>query len=177
MAGYIAMSILFKDTNADVDVMINSIKNDLFNKNAFSQSMALTLACNLENTELLESFSEPVFDIIDNYKERSSYIIKKALVTLGKIFKIKKDFHDSKRLSKSLIKMIDNQNFEILISISELLLNIINMYGTKGYEDVIIKLLNEVVPCFIEKQKNIPEDYIYLIIILTFNYFYFQQNA
>ena len=161
MAGYIAMSILFKDTNADVDVMINSIKNDLFNKNAFSQSMALTLACNLENTELLESFSEPVFDIIDNYKERSSYIIKKALVTLGKIFKIKKEFHDSKRLSKSLIKMIDNQNFEILISISELILNIINMYGTKGYEDVIIKLLNEVVPCFIEKQKNIPEDYIY----------------
>ena len=161
MAGYIAMSILFKDANADVDVMINSIKNDLFNKNAFSQSMALTLACNLENTELLESFSEPVFDIIDNYKERSSYIIKKALVTLGKIFKIKKEFHDSKRLSKSLIKMIDNQNFEILISISELILNIINMYGTKGYEDVIIKLLNEVVPCFIEKQKNIPEDYIY----------------
>ena len=36
--------------------------------------------------------------LIDNYKERSPYIIKKALVTLGKIFKIKKDFHDSKRL-------------------------------------------------------------------------------
>ena len=161
MAGYIAMSILFKDTNADVDVMINSIKNDLFNKNAFSQSMALTLACNLENTDLLNSFADPVFEIIDNYKERSFYIIKKALVSLGKIFKIKKDFHDSKRLSKSLIKMIDSQNFELLISIAELLINIINMYGTKGYEDVIIKLLNETVPCFIDKQKNIPEDYIY----------------
>ena len=161
MAGYIAMSILFKDANADIDVMINSIKNDLFNKNAFSQSMALTLACNLENNELLESFAEPVFEIIDNYKERSSYIVKKALVTLGKIFKVKKEFHDSKRLSKSLIKMIDTDNFEILISISELLLNIINMYGTKGYEEVIIKLINEVIPCFIEKQKNIPEDYIY----------------
>ena len=81
MAGYIAMSILFKDTNADVDVMINSIKNDLFNKNAFSQSMALTLACNLENADLLNSFADPVFEIIDNYKERSSYIIKKALVS------------------------------------------------------------------------------------------------
>ena len=161
MAGYIAMSILFKDANADIDVMINSIKNDLFNKNAFSQSMALTLACNLENNELLESFAEPVFEIIDNYKERSSYIVKKALVTLGKIFKVKKEFHDSTRLSKSLIKMIDTDNFEILISISELLLNIINMYGTKGYEEVIIKLINEVIPCFIEKQKNIPEDYIY----------------
>ena len=65
------MSILFKDINVDIDIMINSIKNDLFNKNAFSQSMALTLACNLENTELLESFAEPVFEIIDNYKERS----------------------------------------------------------------------------------------------------------
>ena len=161
IAGYIAMSILFKDTNADVDVMINSIKNDLFNKNAFSQSMALTLSCNLENTELLESFAEPVFDIIDNYKERSPYIIKKALVALGKIFKIKKDFHDSKRLSKSLIKMIDIQNFEMLISIAELLHVIISMYGTKGYEEVIIKLIKETVPCFIEVQKNIPEDYIY----------------
>ena len=37
----------------------------------------------------------------------------------------------------------------------------INMYGTKGYEDVIVKLIKEVVPCFIEKQRNIPEDYIY----------------
>ena len=97
MAGYIAMSILFKDTNADIDVMVNSIKSDLFNKNAFSQSMALTLACNLDNAELLESFADPVFEIIDNYKERSPYILKKALVTLGKIFKVKKDFHDSKR--------------------------------------------------------------------------------
>ena len=161
MAGYIAMSILFKDSNADVEVMINSIKNDLFNKNAFSQSMALTLACNLDSPELLESFADPVFEIIDNYKERSPYILKKALVTLGKIFKVKKDFHDSKRLSKSLLRMIDIQNFETLISIAELLFNIINMYGTKGYEEVIIKLLNECVPCFIEKQRNIPEDYIY----------------
>ena len=161
MAGYIAMSILFKDSNADVEVMINSIKNDLFNKNAFSQSMALTLACNLDSPELLDSFADPVFEIIDNYKERSPYIIKKALVTLGKIFKVKKDFHDSKRLAKNLIKMIDIQNFEILISITELLLNIINMYGTKGYEDVIVKLIKEVIPCFIEKQRNIPEDYIY----------------
>lgn len=76
MAGYIAMSILFKDSNADVEVMINSIKNDLFNKNAFSQSMALTLACNLDSPELLDSFADPVFEIIDNYKERSPYIIK-----------------------------------------------------------------------------------------------------
>ena len=35
------------------------------------------------------------------------------------------------------------------------------MYGTKGYEEVIIKLIKEAVPCFIEVQKNIPEDYIY----------------
>ena len=161
MAGYIAMSILFKDINVDIDIMINSIKNDLFNKNAFSQSMAITLACNLENTDLLNSLSEPVFEIIDNYRENSYYIIKKALVALGKIFKIKKDFHDSKRLSESLIKMINSHNFEILISIAELLFNIINMYGTKGYENTIITLINETVPSFIERQKNIPEEYIY----------------
>ena len=35
MAGYIAMSILFNESSSEVDIMINSIKNDLFNKNTF----------------------------------------------------------------------------------------------------------------------------------------------
>ena len=100
MAGYIAMSILFKDTNADVDVMINSIKNDLFNKNAFSQSMALTLACNLENTDLLNSFADPVFEIIDkelldndDNVEKDSYIDE---IKYGK-------YRDMDKLDKSFV--------------------------------------------------------------------------
>ena len=161
MAGYVAMSILFKDTNADVEVMINSIKNDLFNKNAFSQSMALTLCCNLESPELLESLAKPVFDIIESFQERAPYIIKKALVTAGKILKYKKEFHEPKKLSKTLLKMVDLQNFEVLISLTELLFNVITMFGPSNYEDVVIKLVNEIVPAFLEKKQNIPEDYVY----------------
>ena len=63
MAGYIAMSILFKDTTSEIGIMINSIRNDLFNRNSFSQSMALTLACNLNNIELIEALTESVFTI------------------------------------------------------------------------------------------------------------------
>ena len=35
------------------------------------------------------------------------------------------------------------------------------MYGTKGNENTIIALINNTVPCFIERQKNIQEEYIY----------------
>jgi hypothetical protein len=161
MAGYIAMSILFKDNTNELGIMINSIRNDLFNRNSFSQSMALTLACNLNNIELIDAIAESVFTIVTKYQERQPYIIKKALITLGKIFKMKKDLHDPGRLAGSLYKMVDMSNFEWLLSIATLVYNCVCMFGTNGYEKVIIRLLNDILHSFIEKKKDCPDEYIY----------------
>ena len=87
MAGYIAMSILFRESNTEIDIMINSIRNDLLNRNSFSQSMALTLATNLGNLELIEALTENVYQILENPQEKQLYIIKKALICMGKVVK------------------------------------------------------------------------------------------
>ena len=161
MAGYIAMSILFRESNTEVDIMINSIRNDLFNRNAFSQSMALTLATNLGNPELIEALSENVYNILENPQEKQPYIIKKAMICMGKIVKVKKELHNSTRLAKCLMKIIDIKNFECVIAGTGLLFNLIFQFGSNGYEAVVMKVLNNILYCFIEKKKDCPDEYVY----------------
>ena len=148
MAGYIAMSILFKSTNTEIDIMINSIRNDLLNKNTFSQSMALTLCTNLGNPELIDTLADTVFQIIEAPNEKNPYIIKKAILCLNKIFKVKKNFHNSQRLSKCLLNIINMKNFESMISLCGLVYNVITMFGHNGYEKVIMSLMNNVLYSF-----------------------------
>ena len=161
MAGYIAMSILFRESNTEIDIMINSIRNDLFNRNAFSQSMALTLATNLGNPELIEALSENVYSILENPQEKQPYIIKKAMICMGKIVKVKKELHNSSRLAKCLMKIVDIKNFECVIAGTGLLFNLIYLFGSTGYETVVMKVLNNILYCFIEKKKDCPDEYVY----------------
>lgn len=161
MAGYIAMSILFRESNTEIDIMINSIRNDLLNRNSFSQSMALTLATNLGNLELIEALTENVYQILENPQEKQPYIIKKALICMGKVVKVKKDAHDPKRLAKCLMKIVDLRNFECIIAGTGLVYNLVSLFGSNGYEEVIMKLLNNILYCFIEKKKECPDEYIY----------------
>ena len=149
MAGYIAMSILFRESNTEIDIMINSIRNDLLNRNSFSQSMALTLATNLGNLELIEALTENVYQILENPQEKQPYIIKKALICMGKVVKVKKDAHDPKRLAKCLMKIVDLRNFECIIAGTGLVYNLVSLFGSNGYEEVIMKLLNNILYCFL----------------------------
>ncbi|MCQ2817304.1 MAG: hypothetical protein MJ252_08575 [archaeon] len=161
MAGYICISLLFRQDAMELGIMINSIKNDLLNKNPFSQSMALTLACNMVNHELMEAIIDPVEQIIEHSNERSPYTIKKALICYGKILKYKKEIHDASKLAKSLIKIIEMKNFECLMALTGLVYNNILLFGQKGYEPVVSKLLNSILFPLIEKKREIPEEYIY----------------
>ena len=77
MTGYISMSILFTETTSEIEVMVNSIKNDLTNTNSLCQTMALTLASNLNNVELLNAISKEVFFFLTNYNEKQMNSVKK----------------------------------------------------------------------------------------------------
>ena len=96
--------------------MINSIKNDLLNQNSLCQSMAITLIANLNNHELITATSKEVFQFLSKYNEKSLYVVKKALVCLGRIVKINKEFHDATNFSKYLLRLLDLKNFETLLS-------------------------------------------------------------
>lgn len=161
MAGYIAMSILFKDTNTEIDIMVNSIRNDLLNRNSFCQSMALTLAGNLNNHDLLLGLGNEVLKIAENFTERQPYTIKKALIALTKIMKIKREIHDAFKWSKWLIKIIDVKNFECLIAGCGLVYNAITQFGTNGYEEVITKMINGILHGFTDKKRDCPDEYVY----------------
>ena len=83
MAGYNAMSLLFKNTfwRSDVEIMINSIKNYDFNKTLFHNQWPLLY---VESPELLESIARSFFEIIESFKEKAVYFIKKTLIIAGK---------------------------------------------------------------------------------------------
>lgn len=157
ITGYIAMSVLFKESHSEIGVMVNSIKNDLTNQNALCQSMALTLAANLNNEELLTGISKEVIKFMTHYSEKQTNTIKKALITLAKILKVNRKIHDSETWCKALLKICEMKNFEILLSEAALTLNIFMIEGSSGYVSLAEKFFNSI----LYKMKDCPEEYIY----------------
>jgi AP-2 complex subunit alpha len=157
MTGYISMSVLFKDNNPEINIMVNCIRNDLLNTNALCQSMALALATNLNNNELLETIAPDVFKFITTFSERQLFTVKKALICLTKVIKVKKEFHDTSTWTKAIMRMLDLKYIEILLACGGLVLNIIQQYGSSGYEDLAMKFFNNV----LYKMKECPDDYVY----------------
>jgi AP-2 complex subunit alpha len=157
MTGYISMSVLFKDNNPEINIMVNCIRNDLLNSNALCQSMALALSTNLNNNELLETIAPDVYRFITTFSERQLFTVKKALICLTKVIKVKKEFHDTSSWSKSLMRMLDLKYIEILLACAGLVLNIIQQYGSSGYEELAMKFFNNV----LYKMKECPDEYVY----------------
>ncbi len=106
LTGYVAMSVLLKENNEEVNVMINSIRNDILNTNSLCQSMAISLATNLSNTELLTAIAQDIIKYMTSFGEKQLYTVKKALICLSKIIKVKKEIHDPSTWSKFLSKII-----------------------------------------------------------------------
>jgi AP-2 complex subunit alpha len=157
ITGYISMSILFKDDNSEIEVMINSIRNDLLNQNAVCQSMALTLAANLQNNELLTAIHKDVIKYITNHNEKTSNTLKKALIVLSKIIKQKPDTLNAEKWSAALSKIVEMKNFESLLALCSLFHTILTTVGPIGYESLADKIMNTILMKF----KDCPEQYIY----------------
>ena len=157
MTGYISMSILFTETTSEIEVMVNSIKNDLTNTNSLCQTMALTLASNLNNVELLNAISKEVFFFLTNYNEKQMNSVKKALICLAKVIKVNKSFHDVDNWCKALCKLANMKYFEVLLALCGLTINIFTLVGSSGYDKLACRLFNQV----LYKMKNCPDEYIY----------------
>ena len=157
ITGYIAMSILFKEDTSEISVMVNSIKNDLLNNNPYCQSMALSLAANLNNKELLSSIEKETLKYLTNFTEKQPNCIKKALVVLIRITKNNPDLLDAKKWTPLIIKLASIKNYESLLALCALVQHIINIEGPSGYESVAEHLLANI----LLKMKDTPEEYIY----------------
>lgn len=157
IAGYIAMSILFKEDNSEVGIMINSIKNDLLNQNAICQSMALTLAANLNHKELLVAIHKETLKYLTNFHEKQSNAIKKALIVLSRVIKVQPDILNSEKWCPALMKIAEMKQFECLLALCSLFQKILEIEGPKGYEPLAEKLLINI----LLKMKECPEEYIY----------------
>jgi vesicle coat complex subunit len=106
---------LFKEDTQEIDLMVNSIRNDLNNQNSVCQGMALTLVANLNNKGLIESVAQDVLQFLVHSNEKQPHTLKKALACLTRIIKIKKEIHSSATWCKYILKLIDIKNFEILL--------------------------------------------------------------
>lgn len=157
MTGYICLSLLCKENSQEISVMINSIRNDLIEKNSLPQSLAISLATNLNNTELLSEISSDVVQFLTKFKEKQPSIVKKAMICLAKILKVKKEIHDIVSWPASILKMVDIKNFEMLLGISNFVLNIFQIVGSNGYQEVAMKFFNNI----LYKLKDAPDDYTY----------------
>ncbi len=157
VTGYIAMSILFKESNTEIDIMINSIRNDLLNQNPVCQSLALTLAGNLHNKDLISNIYKDVLKFMTNFNEKENFTIKKALIVLIKVIKTKPEILNSEKWCPTLLKLAEAKNFEILLSLTSLIYHVILTDGYKGYEELAEKLLGTI----LLKMKECPPEYIY----------------
>lgn len=99
----------------EVDLMVNSIRNDLNNQNSLCQAMALTLVANLNHHGLIEGVAQDVLQFLVHSNEKQPHTLKKALACLTRIIKIKKEIHTSSTWCKYILKIIDIKSFEVLL--------------------------------------------------------------
>jgi len=157
MTGYVSLSVLCKENSQEISIMINSIRNDLLDKNSLPQSLALSLATNLNNSDLLNEIAPDVVKYLTNFNEKQPGTVKKAMICLAKILKLKKEIHDAVSWPKNILKMVDIKNFEILMAVANLVLNIFQIVGSAGYEEIAMKFFNNVM----YKLKDSPDEYTY----------------
>jgi AP-2 complex subunit alpha len=148
---------MLKENSPEIQMMSNSIRNDLLNHNALCQSMALTLAANINNSDLLSDIAEDVLKYLSHWNEKQLHTVKKAFICLTKILKIKKEVHDASLFSKYILKIIDMKNMEVLQSLAGLVLYLITTFGYQGYVDVAMKFVNNI----LTRLKEVPEEYKY----------------
>ncbi|KAK8795582.1 hypothetical protein WA158_000239 [Blastocystis sp. Blastoise] len=154
--GYMACSILFKNTDELFTLIVNSIRNDIIGGVENNQCLALAACANLSGRDLAETVLDDVLNLVT--KSTTPLIVKKkSILTLLSLYRSCPDIVGTEWVPRCLGLLEDN-NFGIRVATSGLISAVVP-YTSKCHEDIrtiCIKQLEKLV-----LNNDCPPNYIY----------------
>ena len=123
LVGYISVAVMLKNTDEQITLVVQAIKNDLQSTQDPIQSLALCAIANIGGKELAETVAPDVQRILYS---RSIFPIvrKKAALCLLRLSRISRDILPPDENSKKLVTLLEDKNLGVVLSVVTLILGL-----------------------------------------------------
>jgi AP-2 complex subunit alpha len=157
LVGYLSVSVMLKNTDATMTLVVQAIKNDLQSTQDPIQCLALCAVANIGGKELAEAVAPDVQRILYS---RSIFPVvrKKAALCLLRLVRISRDILPAESNAKKLITLLEDKNLGVVLSVVTLLLGLAER-DPGAYEAATGHLLVWLTRLAVQRQ--VSEDYVY----------------
>jgi AP-2 complex subunit alpha len=155
--GYVGISLLLKNTDDMMTLVINTIRQDLKSNSDAVQSLALAGTANIGGTQLTEAVAADVQRVLLSPATRD-VVRKKAALTLLRLYRIDETVIDLEESAGPLIGLLEQKNIGVRIAVVSLLLNMVSS-STQYLEDCVPRCIMCLTQLVIH--KACPSDYLY----------------
>ena len=123
LVGYVSVAVMLKNTDEQITLVVQAIKNDLASTQDPIQSLALCAIANIGGKELAETVAPDVQRILYS---RSIFPIvrKKAALCLLRLTRISRDLLPPDENAKKLVTLLEDKNLGVVLSVVTLLLGL-----------------------------------------------------
>ncbi len=160
ICGYLAMSLLFNESNLDSSsYILNCIKDDLLSGNEISQSLALCSICNFTSKSFAEQLVPTIARIAFGETGNTFYVQKRAILCLTSFVR-KFPTLFSETWSSNYYALMQSKSFGVLQATCSLLLACANQFGPGQLTrvgDMMVTILGRLV----EDPMGFAYDYTY----------------
>ena len=156
--GYVAMSLLLKAGDEMMNMVINSVRNDLVNaRDDAASTLALTSIANVSGIELMSALVVEVQRVLVN-PHTVPVVKKKAALCLLRLVRTLPEGLDTDKFQESVATLLQDRHLGVLTSTMSLLIGLTSKHEDQ-YKALIpyaIHILNNLVV-----RKNCPQEYLY----------------
>jgi AP-2 complex subunit alpha len=157
LVGYMATSVLMKNTDPQITLVVQAIKNDLQSTLDPVQCLALCAIANIGGKELADSVAGDVQRIL---LSRSIFPVvrKKAALCLLRLARINRELLPAEEWTKKLTGLLEDKNLGVILSVVTLVQGLAEK-SPEIFDSCTGHLLVWLTKLAI--QKTVPEDYLY----------------
>lgn len=157
LVGYMTVSVLMRNTDPQMTLVVQAIKNDLQSTQDATQCLALAAIANLGGKELAEAVATDVQRILFS-RAIFPVVRKKAALCLLRLVRISRDLMPADEWSKKLITLLEDKHLGVVLSVTTLLLGLAEK-DPSAYESATGHLLVWLTRLAVN--KHVSEDYLY----------------
>ena len=158
-AGYVALSLLLKGGDQMLNMVVNSVRNDLTSKsnNDAAQSLALCSIANVSGLELAQQLHVEVQQVLV-HKSATPCVKKKAALCLLRLVRTSPDLVAGREFAPHLANLLHNKHLGVLTSTMSLVIGLAAQHE-KEYELLIPYVIHILV--MLVTKKACAREYLY----------------
>mmetsp|Transcript_2698 Transcript_2698/g.7705 ORF Transcript_2698/g.7705 Transcript_2698/m.7705 type:complete len:1005 (+) Transcript_2698:224-3238(+) len=157
MVGYMACSLLLREGDELLRLIINSIKNDLTSNHDNFMCLAMGSICTVGGREFAETLAGDVQKILLDSRTKV-FVRKKAALTLLRLYRKNQECCNPAEIASRVLDLLDDSNLGLLTSLVNLILGFC-AFSVEGWDEAprrAVGLLTRVVV-----NKEYSNDYLY----------------